>query len=99
MKPAVGQLLPSKINLAPAGAPTRSEPEEDDMEIERCRNEDCKRAFSVDEVGGAMPGSNEPEDIRCPHCGHTYTQRSNGYFTTHPLSSKAEEEYDRAHQA
>jgi DNA-directed RNA polymerase subunit RPC12/RpoP len=67
------------------------------MEIERCRNNDCGRPFSVDEIGGAMPGSKEPEEIRCPNCGFTYTQRSNGYFNTHALSPKAEEKYNREH--
>ncbi len=65
------------------------------MEIERCTH--CFRAYEVSEMGGAMPGSKEPEDITCPHCRHTYTQRTNGIFRTHPLSSAQEREYDLAH--
>lgn len=63
------------------------------MNIERCQS--CKRPFSVDEIGGGMPGSKEPEDISCPHCKYTYTQRSNGCFNTHALSPEAEEKYNQ----
>jgi transposase-like protein len=67
------------------------------MEIERCHNSDCKRPYSIDEIGGGMPGSKEPEEIQCPHCRYTYTQRSNGSFRTHPLPPEVEEKYNREH--
>lgn len=37
-----------------------------------------------------MPGTKESEDITCPHCGNTFTERSNGAFKTHPLQDEAE---------
>lgn len=40
-----------------------------------------------------MPGTKESEEIRCPHCGDTKTERSNGAFMTSALSEEAEEKY------
>lgn len=60
-------------------------------DIEKCR--ECAKPFYVTEVGGQMPGTKEPEDITCPHCGFTRTQRSNGVFQTAKLSEEAEKEW------
>jgi len=65
------------------------------MDIERCGSSTCRRPFSVSEIGGTMPGTKEPEDITCPHCGHTITRRSNGVFNTHALTAEQEVAYDK----
>ncbi len=54
-----------------------------DMRIENC--EKCQKRYSVTEIGGGMPGTKESEDITCPHCGNTFTERSNGAFKTSAL--------------
>ena len=64
------------------------------MRRERCKNLSCRRAFEVSEYGLQMPGTKEREDITCPHCGHTYTEISNGFFRTHTLSSTDEAEFN-----
>lgn len=46
------------------------------MEIEQCK--ECERPFEVMEQGGQMPGTKEPEDVECPHCGFTRTQVPTG---------------------
>ena len=56
--------------------------------IDKCGK--CGRPFYVSEVGGQMPGTKEREDIRCPHCGDTTQETSNGVFRTSELSSEAE---------
>lgn len=61
------------------------------MEIEKCKG--CNRPFEVQEQGGQMPGTKEPEDISCPYCGYTRTQRSNGYFRTWKLSEERERQW------
>jgi predicted Zn finger-like uncharacterized protein len=60
-------------------------------EIDVCAK--CDRPFYVTEVTTGFGGSGEPEDVRCPHCGHTYQQRSEGYFQTATLSPDAEKEF------
>lgn len=45
------------------------------MRIEKC--DKCENRYSVTEIGGGMPGTKESEDITCPHCGNTFTERSN----------------------
>ncbi|HCF3826982.1 TPA: hypothetical protein NID16_005259 [Pseudomonas aeruginosa] len=60
------------------------------MHVETCKK--CNEEYSVTEIGGEMPGSKEPEDIRCPYCGNVYTQRSNGVFRTHKIASKSAED-------
>ncbi|MGT2473680.1 hypothetical protein [Paraburkholderia terrae] len=65
------------------------------MEIERCSA--CKRPYSIDEIGIRGPGGSEPEPITCPHCAHTYNQRSSGTFRTHALSAEQEKEYNEKH--
>jgi hypothetical protein len=67
------------------------------MDIERCSAKACRRPFEISETGGSMPGSKEPEDITCPHCGHTITRRSNGVFNTHALTAEREAEYNVQH--
>lgn len=64
------------------------------MRIERCNH--CERAFHVAEIGGAMPGTKEREDISCPHCRYTYTETSNGAFRTSPLSAAEERAFDES---
>ena len=64
-------------------------------DIEECGK--CGRPFYVSEVGGVMPGTKELEEIRCPHCGHTFTRRSNGVFQTSKLSAEAEEKWNSEH--
>jgi DNA-directed RNA polymerase subunit RPC12/RpoP len=61
------------------------------MRVDKCGN--CGRPFEVLETGGGMPGSKEPEEISCPHCDYTTTERSNGVFRTFPLSAEAEKEW------
>mgnify|MGYP003945536857 CR=1 FL=1 len=53
------------------------------MRIETCEN--CEKRYSVTEIGGGMPGSKESEEIQCPHCGNSFTERSNGAFKTSKL--------------
>lgn len=67
------------------------------MEIERCSNEKCHRPFQVMEYKLQMPGTKEREDISCPHCGHTTTQISNGFFRTSALSPEQETEFNKSH--
>jgi hypothetical protein len=50
----------------------------------------CGQPFYVNEIGGQMPGGRESEDISCPHCRHTFTERSSGTFRTSTLSAEAE---------
>lgn len=61
--------------------------------VERCLNPRCRRPFSVSEVAGKMPGSKESEDIACPHCGHSFSRMSNGFFRTSALSLEEEKRY------
>lgn len=56
--------------------------------IDECRK--CGRPFHVIEIGGQMPGTSESEEISCPHCRDTFTERSNGAFRTSALSPEAE---------
>ena len=50
---------------------------------ESCTNEKCKKAFSVTEIGGGVPGGKESEPVICPHCGFTVrTERTSGAFRT-----------------
>ena len=63
--------------------------------IDECGNDECRRPFYVSEFGGQMPGTKESEEITCPHCGWTKTERSNGVFRTSALSDEAEAEYLR----
>jgi hypothetical protein len=44
-----------------------------------------------------MPGTKERKDISCPHCGHTTTQISNGFFRTSALSPEQEAEFNNSH--
>lgn len=37
-----------------------------------------------------MPGTKDREDVSCPHCHHTYTQMTNGFFQTEALTPEAE---------
>jgi hypothetical protein len=67
------------------------------MEIERCHNKECRRPFGISEMGGQMPGTKESEDITCPYCNYTYTQRSNGVFQTHALGKEQEDKYNKEH--
>jgi DNA-directed RNA polymerase subunit RPC12/RpoP len=53
----------------------------------------CEKPFFVSEIGGRMPGARESEEISCPHCGHTFTERSNGAFVTSQLSREAEDRW------
>jgi len=55
------------------------------MEIETCSNRECGKKFELQEMGGQMPGTKEPEDIRCPYCGHTIQRMTNGMWQTHKL--------------
>lgn len=61
--------------------------------IDECGNDDCRRPFHVSEVGIKTAGGKEPEEITCPHCGWTTTERSLGVFRTSPLSAEDEAEY------
>jgi DNA-directed RNA polymerase subunit RPC12/RpoP len=61
------------------------------MAIETCSN--CGKPYDVAEIGGAMPGTREPEEITCPHCFHSYTRRSNGTFQTSKLTHEQEVGY------
>jgi hypothetical protein len=63
---------------------------EEQVSIERCGNNRCQRPFSVSEYSLSMPGTKEREDITCPHCRHTYTEMSNGFFQTQALSPEEE---------
>ena len=56
--------------------------------IEKCGA--CGRPFYVTKIGGQIPGSKQFEDIVCPHCGHTFTERSNAVFWTTKLTPAAE---------
>jgi transposase-like protein len=58
------------------------------MRIEKC--DKCHKRYSVIEIGGGMPGTKESEEITCPHCGNTFTERSNGAFKTTPLPDEAD---------
>ena len=58
------------------------------MRVETC--EKCQKRYKVIEISGGMPGTREREDISCPHCGHTYTERSNGVFITRALPDAAD---------
>ena len=57
-------------------------------EIEKCRK--CGEPYWINEIGGQMPGTSESENISCPHCGDTFTRRSNGTFSTGKLPPEAE---------
>lgn len=67
------------------------------MDIERCRNVECRRPFSVSEYQLGMPGTKDRESISCPHCHHSYERMSNGFFQTSKLSEAAEKEFCKAH--
>lgn len=58
------------------------------MRVEQC--DKCQKRYSVTEIGGGMPGNKESEEISCPHCGYTYTERSNGTFQTSALHDENE---------
>lgn len=60
------------------------------MRVETCGK--CNKRYSVTEIGGGWPGSKEKEDIRCPYCGQTFTERSNGAFITHKLENDTDSE-------
>jgi DNA-directed RNA polymerase subunit RPC12/RpoP len=61
------------------------------MRIEACVS--CTRPFEISEIGGGMPGTKESEDITCPYCDFTRTERSNGMFRTHKLSEEREKQW------
>jgi len=63
--------------------------------VETC--DKCSRPFSVSQIGGAMPGTKEPEEIHCPYpgCDWFRTEMSNGSFITSPLTPEQEAEYRR----
>lgn len=67
------------------------------MDIERCSNSKSRRPFEISQIGGQMPGTKEPEDIRCPYCGHTIQRMCNGVWQTHALTAEKEAEYNREH--
>ena len=66
----------------------------DMIEIDICPK--CNLPFEVSEEGGRMPGSKEPEEIRCPYdgCDGEFLRSSNGYFRTHKLSKDEIAEYN-----
>lgn len=45
----------------------------------------CRQPFEVVEIGGGMT-SPEPEDMRCPHCGHVTTRLARGRLRTRPVA-------------
>ena len=59
--------------------------------IDKC--EVCKLPFYVSEIGGKTVGCKESEEIKCPHCGNTTTEHSNGFFQTSKLSPEAEKNW------
>ncbi len=63
--------------------------------IEHCQR--CGRPYNVTEQGGRMPGTREPEDISCPHCGYTITRSTNGVFRTSKLTPERESEWKAEH--
>ncbi len=67
------------------------------MDIQRCSNPGCARLFQINQLGGQMPGTKEPEDIICPYCSHTIQQMCNGVWQTYKLSDVQEQEYNRDH--
>lgn len=69
------------------------------MEIERCPNTSCSRPFEIRELGGAMPGSKEREDITCPYCGYRYTRSSNGFFRTYALTAEQEADFNKSNSS
>lgn len=54
-------------------------------QTEQCKNVDCARPYQILEIGGGVDGCNESETIRCPHCGHSYTERTSGDFDMRKL--------------
>lgn len=64
------------------------------MEIEQCDKEDCRKIFTVSEIGGKYPGTKEREEINCPHCGRTVrTASSNGVFQTNTATAEQSAEW------
>ncbi|MDB5596493.1 MAG: hypothetical protein JWM36_3454 [Hyphomicrobiales bacterium] len=51
-------------------------------EIETCTS--CARRFELVEVGGGMT-SKEPEEMKCPYCGHVRMRLASGRLRTLPL--------------
>jgi len=56
--------------------------------IDRC--DKCRSPFYVNEILAGFGGSAEPDEIRCPHCSHSFTEGSEGAFRTAKLDSEAE---------
>jgi DNA-directed RNA polymerase subunit RPC12/RpoP len=61
--------------------------------VDRCINKYCRRPFYVIQKGGQMPGTKESEEITCPHCGHSKTERSNGVFDTSEMTAEDERQW------
>lgn len=62
------------------------------MNIEICKNDDCKKKFSYTQMGGNMPGTKESEEVRCPYCMTVaFSQRISGVFQSHEMDQDEEE--------
>ncbi len=61
------------------------------MRVEECTK--CGKPFEVIEIGGNASGGREREDIDCPHCGFTTTERTSGVFRTRKLRPDLEAAY------
>jgi DNA-directed RNA polymerase subunit RPC12/RpoP len=55
-------------------------------EIETCTS--CARRFELVEGGGGM-SSKEPEEMKCPYCGHVRMRLASGRLRTRPLPDDA----------
>lgn len=64
------------------------------MPLQRCINPDCRRPFQVNEYAGMKAGSKVPEQIICPHCGHSKTLFSDRIFVVHALSEDEERRFN-----
>jgi|688.fasta_scaffold1670338_2 hypothetical protein len=59
--------------------------------IDKCGK--CKLPFYVTEISIGFGGSAEPEEIICPHCSFSFTERSEGCFRTVKLESETEKNW------
>jgi hypothetical protein len=65
------------------------------MLFQRCANLQCRRPFQVNEFPGKKTNANDPDNVICPHCGHTETRWSNSVFLVHALTPEEEAEFNK----
>jgi hypothetical protein len=64
------------------------------MQFQRCSNSQCGRPFQINEFEGKEPGSNEPTELICPHCGHTEARWCDSVFLVHALTPEEEADFN-----